>query len=575
MSRTTRASINDHPAEIYAQEAASGRLVCSKWVRLAAQRHLRDREEGAKRGLYFDPRAAQHVIDFYGFLRHSKGEWAGQPLVLEPWQQFILWVLFGWKRSDGTRRFREAYVELGRKNGKSTKAAGIGLYLLCADGEPGAEVYCAATKKDQARIVFTEAERMRKASPWLAKRIKKFRDNMNIEGTASKFEPLGSDEDTLDGLNPHGAIVDELHAHKTRAVLDVLTTAMGSRRQPLLFEITTAGFNKESVCWKQHEYAEKVLEGINGDDSFFGFIATLDEGDDWEDEKNWPKANPNLGVSVKLDDLRRLANKAKQDPASLNSFLRLRLNVWTQQDTRWMPMDKWNLCVGHSLKLRDAKVLRAEVEQQLAGRMCYAGLDLSSKIDLTALVFLFPPTEDDALWTILPYFYMPENNVARRVKEDRVQYDVWIREGFITATEGNVVDYEIVEDEVLRARKRFDLRELAFDSWNAQATANRLAKDDVLMVEFGQGYKSMSEPTKEVMKLVLEKKLAHLANPVLRWNMSNIVIKSDEAGNLKPNKDKSSEKIDGAVALIMALGRAIAHPSEDSVYTSDRGVFTV
>jgi phage terminase large subunit-like protein len=565
-----------HPVEIYVRDVIAGRIVASKLVRLACERHLRDLSDGHKRGLRFDPVSAQRAVDFFQFLKHSKGEWAGQSFELSPWQQFIVYSIFGWKKADGTRRFRVAHVEVARKNGKTTLWAGVGLYLFFADGEPGAEVYCAATKKDQARILFNEAERMRKASPSLKKRILSFKDNMNVPATNSKFEPLGSDEDTLDGLNPHGALVDELHAHKDRGLWDVLDTATGSRRQSLLAAITTAGFNRESVCYRQNEYGQKVLDQVIDDDSFFVYVACLDQGDDWEDERNWPKANPGLGVSVKLESLRVQANKAKNDPAALNAFLRLRLNVWTQQNTRWMPIEAWNECVGFSMAGIDAKVLRAQVLEQLAGKVCYAGLDLSSKIDLTAYVKLFPPTEEIPKFIAVCRFYMPEDNVARRVKEDRVPYDVWIREGFITATPGNVVDYDWIKGDILRDAKAFELRELAFDPYNATQTAIQLKNEGIQTVEFRQGFLSMSEPTKELMKIVLQKKLAHLSDPVLRWNAANVVVKQDEAGNLKLNKDKSPEKIDGLVALVMALGRAIANPGEsgESVYET-RGILTL
>jgi phage terminase large subunit-like protein len=562
-----------HPAEVYARDGMAGRIVVSKYVRLACARHVRDLGDASKRGLHFDPVSAQRAIDFFQFLKHSKGEWAGQSFELSSWQQFIVYSIFGWKKADGTRRFRVAHVEVARKNGKTTLWSGIGLYLFFADGEPGAEVYCAATKKDQARILFSEAERMRKASPSLKKRILSFKDNMNVPATNSKFEPLGSDEDTLDGLNPHGALVDELHAHKDRGLWDVLDTATGSRRQSLLAAITTAGFNRESVCYKQNEYGQKVLEQVLDDDSFFVYIACLDAGDDWEDERNWPKANPGLGVSVKLESLRVQANKAKNEPTALNAFLRLRLNVWTQQNTRWMPIDKWNECVGYSLAGIDAKVLRGKVLGELAGKHCYAGLDLSSKVDLTAYVKVFPPGEGNDKFVAICNFYMPEDNVYKRVKEDRVPYDLWIREGFITATPGNVVDYDWIKGDILRDAAKFEIRELAFDPYNAMQTATQLKNEGIQTVEFRQGFLSMSEPTKELMKIVLQKKLAHLSDPVLRWNAANVVVKQDEAGNLKLNKDKSPDKIDGLVALVMGLGRAIANPGDagGSVYET-RGV---
>ena len=561
------------PAEAYAFDVAAGRILTSHQVRLACERHLDDLAVGAKRGIYFDQAAGQHVIDFFQFLRHSKGEWAGHSFELQPWQQFILWSIFGWKRQDGARRFRTAHVEIARKNGKSTLAAGIGLYLFFADNEPGAEVYCAATKRDQARIVFSEAIRMRDASPSLAKRIAKFRDNMNVPGTASKFEPLGADRDTMDGLNIHAALVDELHAHKTADVWDVLNTATAARRQPLMFAITTAGFNRQSVCWRQHEYCEKVLEGIQHDDTLFAYIAALDPKDDWENEATWIKANPNLGVSVKADDLRRKAKRAKADPSALNSFLRLHLNQWTQTDTRWMPLDKWNACSG--FPGADPKRIREQLEPELAGRRCFAGLDLSSKVDLTALVLLFPPIEADPRWIVLPTLWMPEDNVQKRVKQDRVPYDVWIREGFIDQTEGNVIDYDRIKAHIVRARDRFQIEELAFDPWNATQLATQLQAEGLTMVEFRQGFGSLSGPTKELMALVLGQKLAHLGNPVLRWMASNIVVKSDEAGNLKPNKEKSAEKIDGIVALIMALGRALAAPADEGSVYDSQGILTI
>jgi phage terminase large subunit-like protein len=560
--------------EQYARDAAAGRVVCSREVQLAARRHLDDLRDGPSRGLRFDPAAAQHVLDFFQFLRHSKGEWAGQTFDLGPWEQFILWVLFGWKRADGFRRFRTAYIEVARKNGKSTLSAGVGFYLFFADGEPGAEVYCAATKKDQASRIFDEAAEMRKKSPSLAKRIVKFRDNMHVAATGSKFEPLGADADTLDGLNVHGAIVDELHAHKTRFVYDVLDTGTAARRQPMMFAITTAGFNRQSVCWHQHDYCEKVLEGIVQDDTVFAYIATLDPKDDWEDPANWVKANPNLGISVKLDDLTRKAEKAKSDPSALNSFLRSHLNQWTQTDTRWMPLDVWQACAAPVAPLAppipaDPALARAEFLTRAAGRRCFGGLDLSSKVDLTAFALIFPPVEEDPRWYAVPWFWMPEDNVEKRVKQDRVPYDVWIRQGWIETTDGNVIDYDRIRAHIVARRDEFEIEELAFDPWSATQLAGQLQADGILMVEHRQGFASMSGPTKELMTYALGRKLAHLGNPVLAWMASNMVVATDPAGNIKPNKEKASEKIDGLVALIMALGRALPKmESGGSVYDS-------
>jgi phage terminase large subunit-like protein len=483
-------------------------------------------------------------LTFFALLRHSKGEWAGQPFVLSPWQAFILWVLFGWMRSDGTRRFRTAYIEIGRKNGKSTLAAGVGLYLFAADRELGAEVYTAATKRDQARIVHSEAVRMVRLSPGLRRHVQTFKDNLSMMRTNSKYEPLGADADTMDGLNVHGAVIDELHAHKNRNLWDVLETATGARRQPLLFAITTAGFDRQSLCWQQHDYGEKVLDGIIEDDSYFTFIASLDPDDVWTDRRVWSKANPNLEISVKPESLEEQCAKAESLPAAQNAFRRLRLNQWTEQVDRWIDLAVWDAC---ALPV-DAR--------SLEGRPCFGGLDLSATTDLSAFVLIFPPVEQGEPWKVLCRFWMPRDNVRRRVDNDRVGYDLWIQEGWIEATEGNVIDYDVIRARVQEDAKRFDIRELAFDRWNATQLCTQLQSDGLAMVPFGQGFASMAAPTKELEKMILGRQLAHGGHPVLRWMVSNVAVKQDAAGNLKPDKGKSSDRIDGVVALVMAVGRA-------------------
>ncbi|CAK0778936.1 putative Protein YmfN [Gammaproteobacteria bacterium] len=435
----------------------------------------------------------------------------------------------------------------------------MGLYLLFADKEPGAEVYSAATKRDQARIVHGEAIRMVRASPALSSRIAIFRDNLSVEKTASKFEPLGADEDTLDGLNVHGAIIDELHAHKTRGVLDVIDTATGSRRQPLLFEITTAGFDRQSVCWEQHEYGRNVLEGLVKDDSFFCFVASIDDDDDWRNREVWIKANPNLGISVKIDDLERKAEKAKELPASQNAFRRLHLNQWTEQEDRWIEMEGWKRC--------DAPV----DPDELKGLECYGGLDLSSTTDVTAVILVFPLEGD---FHVLPFFWIPKDNIRKRSERDKVPYDVWVREGLMFATEGNIVDYDAIRMFFRELVKIYNIKEVALDRWNATQLATQLEGDGLTMVPFGQGFASMSAPTKELEKLILGRRLRHGGHPVLQWMAGNVAVKQDAAGNLKPAKDKSREKIDGIVALIMAIDRATRHGDESSVYES-RGLLSL
>ena len=552
---------SDNPTDDYARSVVSGATVAGRLVRLACERHLWDLETGHERGLMFDIERAQHALDFFGFLKHSKGEWGGEAFKLQPWQEFIIGSLFGWLRKDGKRRFRVAYHEIPRKNGKTTLAAGVGLYLFCADGEPGSEVFTAATKRDQARLSHGEAARMVKASPLLRSKIGVFKDNLHIERTNSKFEPLGADADTMDGLNIHGAIVDELHAHKTRAIWDVLETATGARRQPLIFAITTAGFDRNSVCWEWHDYSTKILDGIIEDDTVFTYIASLDEGDDWTDQSTWAKANPNLGVSVKIDDLQRKCDKAKEMPSAQNAFLRLHLDMWTEQNERWMPMDKWDEC---------GKVL--VIPEELQGRLCYAGLDLSTTTDISALVLCFP--DDEGGCDVLPYFWVPEENIMQRSNRDRVPYDLWARQGYIKTTPGNVIDYDIIRRDINQLREQYDINKIAIDRWNSTQLQTQLDGDGFEIVPTGQGFASLSAPTKHLEKLVFEKSLRHGANPVLRWMVSNVAIQQDAAGNIKPAKDKSTERIDGVVAAVMAIDQMTRHGDETSVYDT-RGVITI
>jgi phage terminase large subunit-like protein len=535
----------------YIADVLAGRVVTSKLVKLAIERHERDLLNGHERGLTFNPKKAQHIVTFIeSFCKHSVGAWAGKPFKLEPWQWALLWILYGWTFTEtGYRRFKFAYVELGRGNGKSALASCVALYELLGSGEPGAECFSIATKKDQARIVFAEAERMVKQSPSLKKRVKNYRDSLFIPDTASKFTPLSSDEDSLDGLRPQCIIADELHAWSTtgRKLWDVLVSALGKRRSPLFFAITTAGSDRNSVCWQQRDYCEKVLSGVFEDDRWFAWICGLSADEDWEDERNWIKANPNLGISVSLSDLQDAVRKAKNDPASLNGVLRLRLGIWTQSHTAWLPMDKWDACAG-------------EVDREaLKGRSCYAGLDLSTSIDISAFVMLFPPHGDDKYWRILCEFFLPADNIEARVKRDRVPYDVWNRQGLFNLTEGNVIDYDVIRNRIKSLGQDYDIKEIAFDRWGAQQIVTQLTADGFTMVQFGQGFASMGAPTKRLMELVLSGELAHGGNPVLRWMAGNVMVEIDPAGNIKPSKSKSREKIDGVVSLVMALARASAH----------------
>jgi phage terminase large subunit-like protein len=552
------------PATQYAREVVAGRIVAGKLVRQACERHLRDLRDGHRAGLRFDAEAAQVAIDFFGLLRHSKGKWGGEVFRLEPWQKFIVGCLFGWKRGDGTRRFRVAHIEVARKNGKTTLAAGIGLLLFVLDGEPGSEVYTVATKRDQARITHEESKRMVQKSPSLKKSIQVYRDNLNIAETNSKYEPLGADSDTLDGLNVHGAIADELHAWKDRKLWDVIETATGARSQPLILATTTAGYDRHTIWWERRELCIKVLDQAIEDDELFALIYTLDEDDDWTNEAAWPKANPSLGVTVQIEDLRTQCEQAKVTPGKQNPFKRLRLNMPTEQADRWLSLAVWDAC--------KSALPRDKYLAKLAGRECFGALDLSSKVDLTAFGLLFP-MDNEELWALL-FFFMPRETAQQRAEEDRISYPLWIEQGWIEATEGRAVDYDAVRQRIVELREAYRIREIAVDGWNATQLSNQLMGDGFDVIEFRQGYRSISDPSKELEKLLLTGKFIHDGNPVLRWNASNVAAVQDPAGNIKPDKGKSTGRIDGIVTTIMGIGRFLAQPTMASVY-DDRGILVI
>ena len=526
-----------------------------KYVRLAQERQERDLKKLPGKGYTYDEKAAARVTHFIeGYCKHWKGEWAGQPLHLGDWQsQDILNPIFGWRKPDGTRRYRYAYVEIPRKNGKSTMAAGVGLYLTIADNEPGAEVYCSATKKDQAKIVFNDAKEMLRQSPRLQRWAGQFKNNIHCRRLKSKFEPLGADKDTLDGLNTHGNIVDELHAHKTRGLLDVLVTSTGARRQPLSFYITTAGlYVPTSVGWQEHEYAEKVLDGSVDDDSYFAYIAHAEKDSDYGDPAIWKAASPNYGVSVKEDYLQGLWKKAQEQPGFFNSFLRYHLNIWTEQVERVIDMDDWAAC--------EADFSAAD----LRGQECFAGLDLSSKTDITALVLLFPKA-NRFLW----FFWVPQDNILKRAQKDRVPYDAWVRDGWLRATPGPVVDYDVIERDILGIADTFKIKEIAFDEFNATQMATHLIGHGFTMVEYRQSFGRLSEATKELLKMIKGKEAEFKKHPVARWMASNLALAENSYGDIRPDRKKSTEKIDGIAGAVMALDRMIRHDSGGSVYDSE------
>ena len=568
------ADLLGHPAHRYALAVCSGEIVAGKLVRQACGKYLDEMEaaeSGGLRGLHFDAKAAQRSIDFFEFLTHSKGEWAGQVFELEPWQQFILWNVFGWKREDDTRRYRTVHVEIARKNGKTQLGAGIGLYMLVADKEGGAEIYAAATKRDQAKILWDEAKRMVGKSDELSSAIAVYRStsNLSIDSTASKFEPLGADADTLDGLNVHCAIVDELHAHKSSELYEVLETSTGARRQPLMLSITTAGSNDVSFCYVQHEYAEKILSGVLEDDTFFSYIATLDEDDAWDDPSVWIKANPNLGVSVKVSTIEEAVATAKSSPLRQNAVRRYRLNQWTRAETRFIDLARWD--AGSS------ELMPAQIEEATKGRIGYGGLDLSTTTDISAFVTVFPPQDDGELYDVVCRFWIPGEDLAEREKRGRVPYQQWVDEGWIIATDGDVIDYTLIRDQILEFCEDRQVLQIAHDPYNAAATVAELTDEGCDMVRFIQGALSFNNPTKQFERLVLSKKLRHGMNPVLRWMVDNVTVTTDARGNIMPKKPEhkmSHKKIDGVVSLIMAIDRALRNDGvvdTGSIY-EERGV---
>lgn len=527
--------------------------------KLKAYKQTRFKEETS----LYDKEKADYAVNFVECLTHTKGQWAGKPFELIDWQEQIIRDLFGTIKPNGYRQFNTAYVEIPKKQGKSELAAALALLLTCGDGEERAEVYGCAADRQQASIVFEVAADMVRMCPALNKRVKILASQKRIvfHPTNSFYQVLSAEAYSKHGFNISGVIFDELHTQPNRKLFDVMTKGSGdARTQPLYFLITTAGNDTQSIGYEVHQKAEDIIEGRKTDPTFYPIIYGAKEDEDWTDPEVWKKANPSLDITVAMEKVEAAFESARQNPAEENSFRQLRLNQWVKQAVRWMPMDKWSAC--------DFPV----DPERLRGKVCYGGLDLSSTTDLSAFVLVFPPEDEEDKYAVLPYFWMPEDNVALRVSRDHVHYDQWIHSGDLLTTEGNVVHYGYIEKFIEELGTQFNIQEIAFDRWGAIQMSQNLEGMGFTVVPFGQGFKDMSPPTKELMKLVLEEKIAHGGHPVLHWMADNIFIKKDPAGNIKPDKEKSSEKIDGIVATIMALDRAIRNAGKHGSVYEDRGI---
>lgn len=518
----------------------------------------------------FDEAAADRVCEFFErYLRHSKGEWAGKPFLLQEWQRDLLRAAFGWKDvKTGLRRYRNVYIEVPRKNGKSTLAAGVALYMTLADGEPGAEVYSAAADQTQASIVFNEAKSMVAASPELASVATIYRKSIFAPHLNSGYQAISAIADTKEGLNAHAVIFDELHVQPDDSLYTVLKKSMGARRQPMFWMLTTAGWDRESFCYQMHEHALRVQNGELADPTFLPCVFAAAADDDWRDEAAWKKANPSYGVSVKRENADEAIREAENLPRQVNQLKRYNLNIWTDQEVLWMPSEHWDAC--------DAPL------PDLAGQPCWVGLDLSSRKDITAVVAVFkrPAPLDDGtgggfVYSLVPKFFVPEEGLREREHADKVPYREWVKAGFMTATPGNIIDYSFIRAAVDQFARQYDVREVAYDPWGATQLALELQDGGLTCVEFRQGFKSMSEPMKLLEDLVLTRRIEHGGNPVLRWMVGNVEVVEDAAGNIKPTKrKKSTRRIDGVVATLEGLGRASVAKDDTSPYET-RGVTVV
>lgn len=532
------------PVSDYAEKVLAGVIPAGPYVIHACERHFADME---REDVFLDLDEVRRRLGFFPLLSHWKGEHAGSAFELAAWQVFRIGSVFGWiRRSTGRRRFTEAYTEIPRKNGKTTEAAGIALSGMLLDGEMGAEVYAVATKRDQAKIVWEDAKNMIQATPTLNKRMVCYVKNINCPKMASKFEALGRDSKTLDGLNPYYVIYDEFHAYRDPNLRAVMQNGMGSRRDPMEWIITTAGSETETMCYELRDHAINVLDPEQPDfvdDTLFAYIACPFPDDDAGDELTWARANPNLGISKSVEFMRRRYDRACQVPSEMNEFLSKQLNIWTESVESWLPIKEWDACGA-------APIDRAA----LAGQRCYAGLDLASVNDLSSLALVFP---GDDVWQVLIWFWCPQDDIRSRSKLDKVPYDRWAKDGHIVPTPGNATDFAFIEQQVKDVCEEFDVQELLYDRWGSHQMIANLINEGVNCVGYGQGYKDQSPACKEIERRVISAALQHGGHPILRWNANNAQVMRDPTGGIKLCKKDPRKRIDGLAAVANAVGGVI------------------
>ncbi len=550
--------------DAYIAGVLNGSIVSGGWIKKAVQRHLRDLD---RTDIYFDPAAANYVIDFCETFCIPSAQTV--PMRLMPWQQFCIAIAYGWKRLDGYRRFRRVYLEIAKKNGKTGLAAALSLYHLIADGEISARVFVAATALKQARECFLEAVAMRDKHPDLQADLNKYGQSpvlsLYAPSTNSRLSPMTRGSDSQDGAVVSAAILDELHRWKTSDSLwSILRYGGDTRMQPMLICITTAGASagKSSLCWGEHEYITRILDGLVEDDEVCGFIFSLDPKDDLKDERNWVKANPSLGDILPLSALQNQYKEALGKPTAMGEYKRYRLNIWTDEvSDPAIEIERWDACCTEDIATHpDPKRLRRELIASLAGRPCFGGVDLAPKIDTSALVLVFPPVKATDKWAVLEWFWCPEENIAARVKRDRVPYDVWAEGGFIVPTEGNLTDVRYIADQITEIAKQFDLKEIAYDDAWSSELIRMLGESGFAMsklLSYPQSHIRMNAPCQELERKVLRQEFAHGGNPVMRWQMSNLRWNTQRGtGFIKPSRDRKREKVDGGASLVMALARA-------------------